>query len=101
MKVLVRDHGVLGQLDRDLDLGLEKQDAAKQEAAKAAKGKARRKKIGSTRIAIAGTANHSDLVGEFAESRWVTISRMAASASAAISASNKYLRATLRSGLTR
>jgi type VI secretion system protein ImpA len=30
MRVLVRDPGVLGQLDRDLDLGLEKQDAAKQ-----------------------------------------------------------------------
>ena len=29
MKVLVRDPGVLTQLDRDLDLGLEKQDAAK------------------------------------------------------------------------
>ena len=29
MKVLVRDPGVLGQLDRDLDLGLDKQDAAK------------------------------------------------------------------------
>jgi type VI secretion system protein ImpA len=29
MRVLVRDAGVLGQLDRDLDLGLEKQDAAK------------------------------------------------------------------------
>src|SRR5262245_20668330 len=29
MKVLVRDANVLGQLDRDLDLGLEKQDAAK------------------------------------------------------------------------
>ncbi len=29
MKVLVRDPGVLGQLDRDLDLGLEKQDPAK------------------------------------------------------------------------
>ena len=29
MRVLVRDAGVLGQLDRDLDLGLEKQEAAK------------------------------------------------------------------------
>ncbi len=29
MRVLVRDANVLGQLDRDLDLGLEKQDAAK------------------------------------------------------------------------
>ncbi len=37
MKVLVRDAGVLGQLDRDLDLGIEKQDAAKQEAAKPVK----------------------------------------------------------------
>jgi type VI secretion system protein ImpA len=39
MKVLIRDPGVLTQLDRDLDLGLEKQEAAKQEAAKAAKGR--------------------------------------------------------------
>jgi type VI secretion system protein ImpA len=39
MKVLVRDPNVLGQLDRDLDLGIEKQEAAKQEAAKAAKSK--------------------------------------------------------------
>jgi type VI secretion system protein ImpA len=37
MRVLVRDAGVLGQLDRDLDLGLEKQEAAKQEAARAGK----------------------------------------------------------------
>jgi type VI secretion system protein ImpA len=37
MRVLIRDPGVLGQLDRDLDLGLEKQDGAKQEAAKAGK----------------------------------------------------------------
>ena len=29
MRVLVRDPGALGQLDRDLDLGLEKQEAAK------------------------------------------------------------------------
>jgi len=34
MKVLVRDAGVLGQLDRDLDLGIEKEGAAKQDAAK-------------------------------------------------------------------
>jgi len=34
MRVLIRDPGVLGQLDRDLDLGFEKQ-----EAAKAAKGR--------------------------------------------------------------
>jgi type VI secretion system protein ImpA len=39
MRVLVRDAGVLGQLDRDLDLGLDKQEVAKQDAAKAAKGK--------------------------------------------------------------
>jgi type VI secretion system protein ImpA len=39
MRVLIRDPGVLGQLDRDLDLGLEKQEAAKQEAAKAAKSR--------------------------------------------------------------
>lgn len=31
MRVLVRDPAVLGQLDRDLDLGLERQDAAKQQ----------------------------------------------------------------------
>jgi type VI secretion system protein ImpA len=30
MKVLIRDANVLGQLDRDLDLGIEKQDGAKQ-----------------------------------------------------------------------
>jgi type VI secretion system protein ImpA len=30
MRVLVRDQNVLGQLDRDLDLGLEKPDAAKE-----------------------------------------------------------------------
>jgi type VI secretion system protein ImpA len=36
MKVLVRDAGVLGQLDRDLDLGIEKE---KQDQAKPAKGK--------------------------------------------------------------
>jgi len=35
MRVLVRDQNVLGQLDRDLDLGLEKQEAAKPDAAKA------------------------------------------------------------------
>ena len=29
MKVLIRDPGVLGQLDRDLDLGLEKPQAVK------------------------------------------------------------------------
>ena len=29
MRVLVRDAGVLNQLDRDLDLGLESPDAAK------------------------------------------------------------------------
>jgi type VI secretion system protein ImpA len=34
MRVLVRDQNVLGQLDRDLDLGLDKGEAAKQEAAK-------------------------------------------------------------------
>jgi len=34
MRVLVRDPGVLGQLDRDLDLGLEKLDAAKAPAPK-------------------------------------------------------------------
>jgi len=39
MRVLVRDPAVLGQLDRDLDLGLEKQEAAKQEAAKTGKSK--------------------------------------------------------------
>jgi type VI secretion system protein ImpA len=39
MRVLIRDPGVLGQLDRDLDLGLEKQEAAKQEAAKGGKSK--------------------------------------------------------------
>ena len=37
MRVLVRDQNVLGQLDRDLDLGLDKQDAAKQETAKPGK----------------------------------------------------------------
>jgi type VI secretion system protein ImpA len=37
MRVLVRDQNVLGQLDRDLDLGIDKQDAAKADAAKAAK----------------------------------------------------------------
>src|SRR6266516_2676446 len=64
-----------------------------QYAVGAAKGKRRRAKIGSTRIAIAGRANHSERA-ESGESRPITTSSAAAIARSAISASNQYLRAT-------
>src|SRR4051812_13413622 len=66
--------------------------AASTQCAAGAKGKRRRARIGTTRIAIAGSANHSVVRGAFAEFRPTSTSSIAAISSNAISRSTTYRR---------